>query len=140
MKANNTNPKNLEDLIVDEFSSPCTVMATPLTSLKEIMELMEENNVRHIPIVEGDEIRGIISDRDLRAINGRSWAEKLTAQELMVTDPYIVDDRTALHEVVYEMSNRKIGSAIIRYPQGDLGIFTSIDALNALLELLRGDL
>ena len=39
------------------------------------------------------------------------------------------------------MSSKKLGSAIVLDEQGDLaGIFTTTDALNALVEVIRGKL
>lgn len=42
-----------------------------------------------------------------------------------------------LDEVAYEMSSRKIGGVIVNEGSKFLGIFTSTDALNALIEITR---
>ena len=58
----------------------------------------------------------------------------------MKKDPYIVDSTTKLSEVAFYMAKHKYGSALVQEPDGELGIFTSTDALNALVEVLRGDI
>ena len=58
----------------------------------------------------------------------------------MTPAPYTVLPDTPLDEVVYNMSKQKIGSTIVKSDEDEyIGIFTSTDALNALLEVLRGD-
>ena len=58
----------------------------------------------------------------------------------MQKEPYLVSADTKLSEVAFYMSKNKYGSALVMNPDGDLGIFTSTDALNALVEVLRGDI
>lgn len=132
--------KNIE-LTVDEFTSPCPEVVTPSTSVKEIMWMMEMKGVRHIPVVEDGQATGIISDRDIRLMAHVENIEKLTAADIMSDTPYAVTSNTPLEEVAYEMSDKKIGSAIVNGLDGKIeGIFTSTDALNALVEVLRGEL
>ena len=58
----------------------------------------------------------------------------------MVLNPYTAQTGSMLEEVAFEMSDRKIGSALIVNNFGELeGIFTSVDGLNALIEIIRGD-
>ncbi len=42
----------------------------PTASLDEAMQLMEERQLRHLPLVEGERLVGIISDRDLLEATG----------------------------------------------------------------------
>ncbi len=61
----------------------------------------------------------------------------------MTANPYIVEPDVELEKVVFHMSKNKIGSAIVKFDGGantEFGIFTSTDALNALLEVLRGEI
>jgi len=59
----------------------------------------------------------------------------------MEHSPYVVESGTPLDQVALEMSNRKIGSAIVRnFDSFNYGIFTSTDALNALIEVVRGQI
>ena len=57
----------------------------------------------------------------------------------MKKDPYCASPHARISEVAMEMSSNKYGSAIILDNEGGIGIFTSIDALNALIEIVRGE-
>ncbi len=124
---------------VDEFTSPSPITVNPETPASEIVEVLRREGIRHIPVAQGNQIVGIISDRDLKVLSTIKELSLVTASEMMVTDPYTVSPDTPLDQVVFEMSNRKIGSAIVQDSDGQItGIFTSTDALNALIEVLRG--
>ena len=128
----------LENLIIDEFTSLCTHHGNPEQTAMAAMRQMKEHNIRHLPIIEDGEIKGIVTDRELNLVINSPENRELKAKEIMIEEPYIVQAGTSLRNVVFEMSRKKIGSAIIENFEGDkIGIFTSIDALNALVELLQ---
>lgn len=124
---------------VDEFTSPSPISALPKDSLTKVMCLMSENGIRHVPIVSENKAIGIISERDLKVALMVNENCKLLAEDIMVRDLLTTSCNTPLDEVVFEMSSKKIGSAVVEDDKGDLyGIFTSTDALNALIEISRG--
>jgi acetoin utilization protein AcuB len=126
---------------VEEYTTPSPVMVEQTRSLAEVAEIMDHHQFRHIPVVDGQGVPvGIITDRDLKVVAGFDSMKSMTAKELMTPDPYIVSSETPLDEVVMAMSRTKIGSAIVRYDDDQtLGLFTSTDALNALIEIVRGE-
>lgn len=129
------------DLLIDEYVSPVSVTGTKNMKLSEVTSLMREGGFRHLPIVEDNKPVGIISDRDISLLDSLEDLNDLTVEEVMVKNPYCAYVGTSIGEVAFEMSSRKIGSALILTKDGELdGIFTSIDGLNALIEIVRGDL
>ena len=138
MKNSNILEK-LQNLKVEEFTTPCSKSVPPETSLAELERLMKEENIRHLPVKEKDTVLGIISERDVYFSYRLGDSENITAQDIMQKNPYQVDSLTKISEVAFHMSKNKFGSALVIGSDGELGIFTSIDALNALIEILRGD-
>ena len=126
-------------LIVDNFTTPSPVVAKKNTSIEEIGALLKEQNIRHLPIVdESHKPVGVISDRDIKTVANFSDLKTLKAEDLMSYEPFTVHAEAPLEDVVLQMSQSKIGSAIVLYPEDDsIGIFTSTDALNALVEVSR---
>lgn len=127
---------------VEEFTTPDPVMVPDTASIDEMAELMEQHDVRHLPIMRDGEVVGVVSDRDLRLARGLSDERRnqVTARDVMATDPIAVLSDTPLDEVAFDMSERKIGSVLVYEESGDyLGIFTVTDALNALIEIVRGE-
>lgn len=126
---------------VDEYATPCRVTATKDTHYEKLVELMDKENIRHIPIVENGKPVGIISDRDLRILKNIEWANQIKASDIMTENPETVITGTCLDKVAFKMSQLKIGSTLVVNSHGEIkGIFTVTDALNALIEILRGDL
>lgn len=125
---------------VDEYTTPSPITATPVTKISDLIEMMKSHQIRHIPVVDDDQAVGIISDRDIKTVMNVEGASALRAGDLMHDHPFTVESGTPLEEVVLEMSKHKLGSAIVNNENHIVGIFTSTDALNALVEVLRGEL
>ncbi len=129
------------DIPVEEYASPIISFANEGMEVPEMLERMENNGFRHLPVlVEGKPV-GMISSRDLLLIKELNRHFDLKARDIMVTDPYCVPAGTSLEDVAFEMSERKIGSVIVVDEMGKAdSIFTSVDGLNALVEIVRGDI
>ena len=125
----------LTSVPVEEFTTPDPVTASERMTIDELQRLMERHGIRHLPVVRGDAVVGVLSDRDVRLLYGLSAAEKLQvrAADIMSPAPLTVSAATPLDEVAFAMSEQKVGSVIVNDEDGRfLGIFTAIDALNAL--------
>src|SRR5690606_7153472 len=126
---------------VEEFTTPTPKTVDPLTPITDLSDIMEEGQFRHLPVEDNGRVVGIISDRDLRMFHALGGGTHILARDIMVPHPYVTNARTPLDEVALEMSKRKVGSTIIvDEDQRAIGIFTSTDALNALIESLRGEI
>jgi acetoin utilization protein AcuB len=107
-----------------------------------IMErMMDEHNIRHLPVQENGKVIGIVSERDLHHHIKReapaAEKDRIQARDIMVPHPYIVPFRAPLNEVVFEMAKRRIGSVIVQR-QGKLaGILSAIDVCRILGEYLE---
>lgn len=125
---------------VSEFTTPDPVTATEDMLFEELRNLMEEHGIRHLPVVRGEAVVGVISDRDVRLLSGLSASEKrqVRAGDIMVSKPLTVDSEMPLEEVAFAMSDKKVGSVLVLDENERLlGIFTATDALNALIEIIR---
>jgi acetoin utilization protein AcuB len=81
----------------------------------------------------------MISDRDLALIETLRDvdATKVTVEEAMTQAPYTVSPDASLDEVVATMAEHRYGSAIVMDNGKVVGVFTTVDALMALSELLQ---
>src|SRR5690606_24533786 len=125
---------------VESFTTRNPVTATVDTMIDDLRQLMKEHGIRHLPIVRGNAIVGVVSDRDVRLVAGLTLAEKLQvrADDIMSVDPVMVAASTPLDEVARIMADRKVGSVIINEDSGGLmGIFTVSDALDALIAIIH---
>lgn len=111
--------------------------ARPSMSLDEAMKLMRERHIRHLPILDGGRLVGMLSEGDIRLLESAADAGPMTAEEAMVQDVYVVSPSTPLDEVAEKMASKKCGSAVVMQNQKLVGIFTVVDALFALSKLLQ---
>lgn len=129
-------------LTVEEFTTPNPIAVQNTDRLPLVWETMQNQGIRHVVVNdENGQIVGVISQRDLVTFSQAVDFSKIEAQEIMSKDILTTSPGTPLYEVALRMSEDKIGSVIVCEPdQKELGIFTATDALNALVEVLRGDL
>ena len=135
-----TSLDSIKNLTVEEFTTPCSHILKPESTIQQAEKIMTDNNIRHLPVLDSNKkILGIVSERDLFSSYKLKLNGETPVQKIMKTEPYCVPAQTRIYEVASTMSENKYGSAIILYDDEGLGIFTSTDALNALVEVARGD-
>jgi acetoin utilization protein AcuB len=140
MQTAHENFGQFQNLTIEHYTSFCPVTANEDTNLHDLEKLMEENNIRHIPVIKNKKAIGIISQRDLLTIKFLKEKVLLSASDIMNKEIYTVNINDLIVDVAFEMSNQKIGSAIVNNQAGQIiGIFTVTDALNALIEVIRGE-
>ncbi len=107
-------------------------------NLTKATQMMAEYNVRHLPVLSGGKLVGILSDRDLKLVESFRDVDpdKIRVEEAYSPDPYIASPESSLADVCAEMAAHKYGCALVCDNHKLVGIFTWIDALNAFNELL----
>lgn len=100
---------------VEEFTTPNPITATTHSKVEELHRVMKDHGIRHLPILEGSRLVGIVSERDLKVVTGLKALEKvqITAGDIMSANPVTVDASTPLEEVAFEMAEKKIGSVLV---------------------------
>lgn len=110
-------------------------------SIAEAWQMIEELGVRHLPVTSiRGKLLGIVSERDLRVAQAISEekSKRLSVEEIMVAQPYVVGPGASLSRVARAMATKKQGSAIVVDQGMIVGIFTSTDALLALADVAEG--
>lgn len=116
---------------------PWTIART--ATLTEAHMLMREHRIRHLPVVEGDQVVGMVTMRDLHLIETLPGVtpDEVQVEDAMSPDVFVASERDELAGVVDRMSESRLGSAVVMGQGGLVGIFTSADALRALSDILR---
>ena len=128
------------DVQVEEFASPIEAFATEEMSLEDMLGILNVKGFRHLPVLKDKKPIGMVSIRDLNLLKSLNQHFELSAKDIMSQDPFCVLEGASIGDVAYDMSERKIGSAIVTNSKGEAeSIFTSVDALNALVEIVRGE-
>jgi len=133
---------------VSKYMTQKLITATPDMSVKQAFLLMRTHRVRHIPVVEGGELVGIISDRDLRRPR---WAEHLddwtsyyqidethSVADTMTRNPETVRAADSILKAVRIFREHRYGALPVLNKDDELvGILSAQDLLGALEELLN---
>lgn len=108
-------------------------------TLAQANQIMREYSIRHLPVLHGGKIVGIISDRDISMMASFKGVDlnKEKIDQAMTTEPVVVSADTPLDEICRDMADRKIGSVLVEDNHKLVGIFTWVDALQAMDELFR---
>jgi acetoin utilization protein AcuB len=117
--------------------SPHTIARS--RSLTAATRTMRDHQIRHLPVLEGGRIAGILSQRDVLLIESLPGVNPtdVRVEEAMVEDVFTVGPDAPVGEVIETMIDRKVGSAVVCEGDRVLGVFTTIDALRALHDLLE---
>ena len=137
-------------MIAGDLMTPDPITVTPEASIAEVWDLMRLLHSRHIPVVEGETLVGIVSDRDLVRLDltGLLPSEEadLVRQELagpvakiMSIDVVAVDTETDLLDVVGLLIEHRVGALPVVRPgtRDVVGIVSYIDVLKVVQNALR---
>jgi acetoin utilization protein AcuB len=135
------------EMKVTRWMSKNVFATSPDSALFAAVDLMNEHRIRHIPVVDGLRLVGIISDRDVRnalprgtdllaANDGACKASlKRLASEVMSKHPITIPIDFSIHEAAEIMCREKISALPIMDDGRMVGIISAEDLLWALMQI-----
>ena len=129
----------MEEPTIDLYMTTSPHTIGPEQPLAVAHQLMRERSIRHLPVVDGEALIGVVSLRDLYFIETLDDVDVATVavREAMRDETYAVSPREPLREVAAHMADHKLGSAVVIDDTKVIGIFTAVDGLRALSLLLE---
>jgi acetoin utilization protein AcuB len=96
---------------------------------------MDEHRIRHLPVVTGGRLIGMVSDRDVRsAVAGPPGPG---AGRIMTPDPVTVSPDTRIEHAARLMLDRRFGSLPVVDATTLVGIVTYTDLLRAFVRVVE---
>jgi acetoin utilization protein AcuB len=127
---------------VQRYMTTSPLSVSPEDTLEHSISVMKSNDIRHLPVILGDRLVGIITERDLAL--AEAWTgvdpKKETVQSAMTSKVLTVAPDSPLDQVASEMAAGKYGSAVVTQNHKVVGVLTTVDVCRALAELLRSRL
>lgn len=137
-------------MTASDVMTPHPVTVSARATVAEAAELLRDLAIRHLPVVQDGALVGILSDRDLRAVDPRGLLDVENADAvrarfsapvigLMSADVIAVHPETELSEVVSLMIETRVGAMPVIDPatREVVGIVSYIDVLRAVRRLLE---
>jgi len=133
---------------VSKYMTQKLIVAASEMTVKQAFLTMRTHRVRHLPVVDGDTLVGIISDRDLRrprwAETVDDWtsyyqiSEDITVKDVMTSHPEVVHTYDNILKAVAIFRERRYGALpVLDKDQSLVGILSAQDLLLALEELVQ---
>jgi CBS-domain-containing membrane protein len=137
-------------MIARDLMTPDPLTVTPQASIAEVWDLMREVEVRHVPVVQGGALVGMLSDRDLARVDMArllkvEGADALRQElatpiaQVMSSNVISVEPETEVGDVIALLLDHKIGALpVVEVGTREvLGIISYVDVLRALQGLLE---
>lgn len=126
---------------VADWMSKAPMAVVEDTPIRDAVSLMQGAEVRHLLVLDGPVLTGILSSRDLRRLVTDDLDSPLLAgpvRSIMSEGPVSVAPETPLVTAARLLLEQRIGALPVRQGERIVGIFTVPDALEALLAIAEG--
>jgi acetoin utilization protein AcuB len=102
-------------------------------------EMMKQYGIRHLPVLDGEKVVGVVSERQIAFAQAWVHAEKpeFEVQEICDSEPYIVTPHRELAAVLDHMVVERCDCTLVMDAGKLVGIFTATDACRVLAALIQ---
>lgn len=121
------------------------ITVAPDTPIADALALSRKHRIRHLPVVQGERLVGLVTDRDIRLAIPPMWADEheelqaalrtRTVQEVMTRELITAHPDMPIEEAGKLLYKHKIGSLPVVTGDALVGILTESDVLRAFVDL-----
>ena len=136
------------DTRVRDIMSDKIVTISADDTLSTVEDIMTLGHVRHMPVVRGGQLVGVVSERDLLRASlsnlsafgnehRRAFLHGVEIKRVMSEPPVVIDPEATVAEAASVMADRKIGCLpVVDEARGLVGMLTETDVLRHFARLL----
>jgi acetoin utilization protein AcuB len=115
------------------------VTVSPDATVVAALDLIRSHDIRHLPVLEGDRLVGIVTDRDLRlALDPGGQPAHTSVADMMTRSLVVVAPDAPMETAAALLSEHRIGCLPVTEDQQLVGIITESDVLRAFVDLMVG--
>lgn len=103
----------------------------------EAAAVLHAGGFRHLPVVDGGELVGMLSDRDVRRARGRGQLESTLVREMMSPNPQGIDPAARLSSAASILAAERIGALAVVDRERLVGLISSIDVMIPCTRILQ---
>jgi acetoin utilization protein AcuB len=124
-------------MLVHDIMQPRVVTVTPRTAADEALRLLRTRGIRHLVVVDRDEVVGIVSDRDVKQIAAQPERFKeWVVDDVMSGAVVTVDPTTPVEDAARLMLREKISALPVTQDGRLRGIVTETDIMRLFVRAL----
>jgi acetoin utilization protein AcuB len=129
-------------MLVQDIMHRTVVTVGPGARLAEVARLLQSRGIRHLPVLDGEALVGIISDRDLKAAMGSAAAglnaafDRLAAGDIMTKTVITTAPMFPVEEAARVMVTEKISALPVTEGERMVGLITETDLLLLLVRAM----
>ena len=108
----------------------------PQTNILNALKVMRDNSIRHLPVVDGGNLVGFVTEGDLRQASLLSMVDKVSIEDVMIKNPVTIAPDASIEEAAKLIYSHKIGGLPVVKGKKLVGIITIVDILQAFIQLM----
>lgn len=113
---------------------PVTIERTKL--IQEADELMKKHSIRHLPVVDGEQLVGFITQTDLRQYFFPSMVEDIPVHDVMTVNPITINASSSIEQAARLIHDYKIGGLPVMDKKKLVGVITASDIVSGFIEVM----
>lgn len=136
-------------ILISDIMRKDVVSVPSKTSILEAGRIMDAHNIRRLPVINGQELVGIITKDDLDKLGSSElptysfnelvyMRNKMTVEDVMHRDVVTVSPETTAEAAVALAQNKRVGSLLVKKGNKIVGIVTTNDFFLGILNPLLG--
>lgn len=116
------------------------VTVAPTATVADALEIIRTHNIRHLPVLDGGRLVGVVTDRDLRmALDADGGgARETSVADVMSGSPVTASPDMTIESAAELLAERRLGCLPVLEAGELVGILTDSDLLRAFVELMSG--
>lgn len=133
-------------MLVMDYMKRSLYTASTETTVSEAQETLRKNKIRQLPVVSGDRLIGLITEKQLLAVSPSPstslstfeknfFMDRILVSDVMVKFPLTVTPDTTIEEAALYLREHKIGSVPVVEGDKLVGIITVTDIFDVLTKL-----
>ncbi|HUU49552.1 MAG TPA: CBS domain-containing protein [Nitrospinota bacterium] len=134
-------------LVKERMTTKNLITVTKDIDIESAYKVMRKHSIRHLPVVEGKKLIGIVTDRDLRQslIPWKSsekerefyyFSKEVRIEEIMTKDPVTITPDTDIEDAARLIHRYKFGALPVVKDGNLVGIITHMDILEIFIEIM----
>ncbi|MBW2147314.1 MAG: CBS domain-containing protein [Deltaproteobacteria bacterium] len=131
-------------VIVQQWMTSKVITVQERESLAECMFILRENKIRKLPVMRGDRLVGIITDKDIKEYTPSKATSldeyeihylltKVSARDVMTRDPMTISPETTVEEAALIMHENRLDVLPVMRMSKLVGIITESDIFKVLV-------